>query len=338
MKIVECSGSPRRIGRAAGEALREEIRHNLEIAPAPGPNWERRLRVFVDVMKQRLPRVLEELQATAEGANLPAEEIYRLNFPAYANELDLDEGCTNLAFADGPDGPLWGKNNDGGHADASKRLRPCARIVKPDRGVPLVMFTFAGMLITDGMNAEGLAVGHSSVGSVFQQSDRHPPIRPWMYDAMMQARTVADYVARMTAAPLRGKGYSILCVDRAGAMCSIEAACPLVQVRRPASERGMNCVNCYQLPALRDADRRSPEGKANALARRRFLEEAVAAAPTLDLDAMKRLLRHHGEPSICRHGESSSYTEYSMIGLPQAGRVLFADGYPCEREYQELTI
>ena len=333
MKILECTGSAREIGHATGESLRDEIRHNVEAIPPPGPNWYGRLGVFVNVMRQYLPHVLEELQATAEGASVPVEHIYRLNFPTYGNELDLGDGCTNIAFADGPDGAIWGKNNDG-----SKRLCTCARIVKPDNGIPLVMFTFAGMLITDGMNAEGVTVGHSSVGSVFQQSDQHAPIRPWMYNAMLHARTVAEYVERMTAIPLRGKGYSILCVDRAGMMCSIEAPCPLVQVRRREGARGMNCVNCYQLPALRDADRRSAEGKANALARRRFLKQALEADVTLDLAYMKRLLRHHGDPSICRHGESSIYTEYSMIGIPRAGRVLYLDGCPCEGNYKEIMV
>jgi hypothetical protein len=54
---------------------------------------------------------------------------------------------------------------------------------------------------------------------------------------------------------------------------------------------------------------------------------------------MKKMLRYHGNPSICRHGdEDGSYTEYSMIGLPQSGRVLFLDGNPCENEFAEVTI
>lgn len=339
MKVVECAGTPKQIGRATGEALREEIRHNVDILSPPAKDWPGRLPLFLDVMRSALPDVLEELEAIAEGANLPAEDIYLLNFPQYADELRVREGCTNIAFRSGPNGPVWGKNNDGQHGDYSKRLWPCARIVRPAHGIPLVVFPFAGMLISDGMNGEGVATGHSSVGSRFQQSDTHVPIRPWMYKALLEAKTTADYVAKMISVPLRGKGYSIVCVDRHGAMRSLEAPCPIVQVRASHQPGGMNCVNCYQLPPLQEADRRPERGKANALARQAFLEKAIDEAETLDLDYMVSLLRHHGDPSICRHGNGDgSHTEYSTIGLPAEGRVLYVDGYACESDYLELSI
>jgi len=64
-----------------------------------------------------------------------------------------------------------------------------ARVVAPANGIPQMTFTFCGMIATtDGMNAEGVAVGHSSVGSVFQQSDRHVPIRLQAYDAIRSTR------------------------------------------------------------------------------------------------------------------------------------------------------
>ena len=47
---------------------------------------------------------------------------------------------------------------------------------------------------TDGMNAEGVAVGHSSVGSIFQQSDHHVPIRLWAYECMLKSRSTEEFV------------------------------------------------------------------------------------------------------------------------------------------------
>jgi len=197
------------------------------------------------------------------------------------------------------------------------------------------------MLATlDGMNAEGLAVGHSSVGSIFQQSDHHVPIGLWAYEGMMHSRDTAHFVRHMISLPTRGKGYSILCVDRKGTTCSIEAPCPLIQVRRPEGQhRHMHCVNCYQLPSLADAERRDEAGKRNALARWRFLDRKLSEGMDFSLEDMKKLLRHHGDPSICQHGGSAELvTEYSMIGLPQSGRVLFLDGHPCKNEFTEVTI
>lgn len=341
MQLVEASGTPRQIGHATGEALREEIRRHIELYP-PLQNreeWERRLPTFLDALRRHVPAVLEEMEATAEGAALDRDLILALNLPMYANELVATEGCTNIAFAFGPDGPLWGKNNDG-YAPGKQRPH-CARLIRRNDGIPHVNFTFCGLVATlDGVNAEGLSVGHSSVGSVFQQSDHHVPIRLWGYEGMMRCRTTAEFVRHMAALPTRDKGYSILCADREGVLCSLEAPVPLLQVRRPAPGLPhMNCVNYYQLPALAEADRRPPEGKANAKRRREFLDRWLATADDLSVEGMKGLLRHHGEVSICRHGgDDGSHTEYAMISAPASGRVLYLSGYPCEEEFSELTL
>lgn len=339
MKVIECSGDPRQIGRQTGEALRDEIREHLALYPPPsGPEWERRLPAFVETTAAHLPEALEEMQGLAEGAHVPVEAIYGLNFDLYPDDLAVGAGCTNVVFLAGPDGPLWGKNNDG---QAPGKQRPvCARIVRPRTGLPLVTFPFAGYVaIADGMNAEGLAIGHSSVGSVFQQSDRHVQILPWSCHALQHSRTTAEFVRRMASVPLRGKGYSYVVVDREGRACSIEAPCPLVQVRQPASPRGIFCVNCYQFPALAEADRRTPAGKAHALARHRFLDTVLAADGPRDVACLQALLQHHGSPGLCRHGEDDGlHTEYAMLGIPRQNRVLFCPGYPCRTPYRQITL
>ena len=101
----------------------------------------------------------------------------------------------------------------------------------------------------------------------------------------------------------------------------------------------MNCVNYYQLPTLADADRRTESGKCNAKARQGFLKQSLSELFDYSLVDMKRILRHHGQPSVCRHGGADdSHTEYSMIGLTQSRRVLFVDGTPCQDTYQEIQL
>ncbi len=130
--------------------------------------------------------------------------------------------------------------------------------MRPTEGIPQVTFTFVGLLATtDGMNAEGVAVGHSSVGSQFQQSDRYVSIRLWAYELLSRARTTSEFVRGMTEIPLRGKGYAATCVDAEGTTVGIDAACPWLQIREPADgASGLHAVNCYQHPALLHADRR----------------------------------------------------------------------------------
>jgi len=338
MKIIECSGTPLEIGKAVGESLREEIRYNLEklIKETDRKAFSDRLPIFYKVLQTCLPDILDEIRGMAYGANLPVDDIMMLNVEKYPDEIN-QEFCTNIVFMDGPDGPIWGKNNDG---NGPPHTIPCIKKVRPKKGIPLVVFTFCGMVsTTDGMNAEGLAVGHSSVGSVFQQSDYHQNIRLWAYNALMKSRNTGEFIRNMTAVPLRGKGYSHVCVDRNGFACSLEAACPLVQVRMPKSKNGINCVNHYQLSTLKDADKRSPEQKLHSLSRQYYLDEIFKEKNVFDLKLMKELLRHHGNPSICGHYQKDLLdTEYSMIGLPAQGRILYVHGKPCESEFLSINI
>lgn len=341
MKVIEVSGTAREIGRATGEALRDDIRAFREIFPAnlDSEAWRRRLPRFLDAARRHIPLVLEELEATAEGADFPLDDILQMNFPMYASDLLPGQGCTNIVYGRGPDGPIWGKNNDGG--PPRDQMPICARVVRRNDAIPLVTFTFCGMIATiDAMNAEGVAVGHSSVGSRFQQSDDFVPIRPWSYEVMMKSRTTEDFVRNLSSLPTRGKGYSITCVDAHGSTCSIDAACPLTQVNRPRTAGApCHCVNCYQHPHLAEADRRNEAGKQNALARWRLLDQKTAEKAECTLDEMMTLLRYHGNPSICRHGgKDQSHSHYSMIGLPQSRRVLYAHGYPCQTEFSEIAL
>lgn len=343
MKLVEAAGDARTVGRITGEELSEEIRRLIEMIEPDKrhADWERRWPTIRKALAAHVPLVLEEMEGTAEGADLPLETIFKINWPGYNTDLDLPGGCTNIAFSEGPDGPIWGKNNDGGAP--GEQLPPVARLIRRNDAIPQLNFTFCGMVATiDGMNAEGLAVGHSSVGSVFAQSDRHVPIRLWAYEGLMRCRTAEEFVRHMCSVPTRGKGYSSLAVDAHGVMCSLESPCPLTQVRWPdPGETYMNCSNYYQLAPLAEADRRQPEGKENAIARAEMLDGRFGGgAGGRDLAAMKSVLRYHGDPSICRHGgEDQSWTEYSMIGLCAERKALFLHGRPCEVEdYRHVQL
>ncbi|MGC9319794.1 MAG: C45 family autoproteolytic acyltransferase/hydrolase, partial [Armatimonadota bacterium] len=234
MKLVEATGDARTVGRITGEALSEEIRQLIEMLEPDRrhADWERRWPTIRRTLAAHVPLVLEEMEGTAEGAGLPPETVLKINWPTYNTDLDLPAGCTNIAFSEGPDGPIWGKNNDGGAP--GEQLPPVARLIRRNDAIPQVNFTFCGMVATiDGFNAEGLAVGHSSVGSVFGQSDHHVPIRLWAYEGLMRCRSTEEFVRHMCSVPTRGKGYSSLAVDAGGVMCSLESPCPLTQVRWP---------------------------------------------------------------------------------------------------------
>ncbi len=349
MKVFECRGSHRSIGRAIGESLREEIRAHIDgfLPPPENEAADGKIERFRESLIRFLPQVMEQFEGMAEGADLPERRILELNLPVGIVEPDMEQGCSNVVFAAGPDGPLWGKNNEGGSPpntgpviDGQGRRPVSVMKIYPDDGIPAICLTFCGWLSGgDMMNAEGVAVGHSSVGTKFHQSLYHAPLLQWLYWGMFHYRSADELARHVTSAPLRGKGFSQVTVDKKGGMFSGELACPLAQIRKPTDgDVGMNCVNHYQLPFLKNMDRREEKGLAYSQGRQRYLEAAVADGDR-SIEHMKKILRHHGDISICRHGgKDLSYTEYSMIAVTSEAKFLYTDGYPCEEEYIAVTF
>ncbi len=338
MKIIECRGSRKQIGESAGEALREEIQLHIEKFLDKNLFMDaENIKCFTASTERHLPHLMDEMKGLAGGANVSEDYIFALNLPGgqAVKDENLQE-CSNIVFSEGPDGPLWGKNNDGALPE-----RPvCALKIYPDKGIPLINLTFCGFLATgDMLNAEGVASGHSSVGSKFSQNPRNVSARLWMYDGMFKSRTTEDYARHLTDAPLFGKGFSQVTIDKHGRMCSAEIACPIVQLRWPPErEKAVNCVNCYQLPLLENLTNRKKDPLANALGRKRFFEKSALEGDR-SLDHMKTILRHHGAYSICRHGSKDlSNTTYSMIGIPAEGKVFFRTGFACGGGYDEISI
>jgi hypothetical protein len=134
MKVVECKGSPRDIGHATGEALRDEIRLHLERFPgASQAEFDKRGNAKLAALRACVPHLLDEMNAMADAAGVQRADLYRANLQLWDHRLDADEaaaeGCTDVVFSRSQDGPIWGKNNDGERPGTG---RPVAmRIVHP---------------------------------------------------------------------------------------------------------------------------------------------------------------------------------------------------------------
>jgi len=340
LRIIECRGSGRQIGRIVGEEGKQSIRRNIDLCTQPDPDdLRRRLPGFLRTLEAYSPDALEEMRGMAEAANVPLEQIYVLNFPLFPGALDDSEGCTNVVFRNTSRGPLWGKNNDG--LEPTTRRDDYLKYMLRSMGIPAIIYTYYGYVATcNGMNAEGVVVGSSSVGSVFQQSDSYPEMRLWAYKCLLEAPSARQFLRAFSSRPVRGKGATLVLADRGGTCWSIDLACPLVQLNLPVDPKGTFCVNRYGLPYLKDADRRSPEGKEDALSRACHLSKFFEAQASFDIEDMKRLLSHHGEQDICRHWDRGGImnTEASLIGIPKENTLLYCADHPCQGEYMEFQF
>ncbi len=345
VQTIDCRGTAREMGRQYGEQTRDSIRRNLAVFVDPLWNPDEGARFAAAarcVLRDRTPNIFDELVGLAEGADAPMEKIIALNqVDTFGPEWT--EECTPTALAGGADGPIMGKNNDGSRptpfagpgAERDYVVRRCF----PASGIPLLQVTYAGWLSgLDALNAEGLANGHASVGSIFDKSGPRLDIRLQAYHLMTRCRSTSAFIAGMMGASLTGKGFNIAIVDAGGDTVILESAVPLIQCRNRKAPF-VYATNHYITPALKDADRRKPAAKPVTVNRLAWLQWTASTRPPTCLPEMKALLSCHEPWAPCRHGGPHlSHTEWSLIALPARREILLAPGAPCSVPYQSFNF
>ena len=333
MTTIECSGTPREMGRQYGEGARADIQYEVEnigrfyVAP------ERVDGFFAEanrILPIYLPEIYEELCGIAEGANVDFKILMAMNFvDTFDNKT---ERCTPLLLNDSADGVIVAKNNDAG---ATEKCRFVTLIRRPDNGIPVVTVTYAGWLSgLDSMNAEGVANTHGSVGSKFDKSGDRVDIRLAMMQVMKECRTSGEVLEKLGRYPLTGKGFSIAVGDKYKNTFFIDAAVPKL-VKRGENVQYAYSTNLYCAPEVEFADMRDPAYRPFCAARSEYLAQQPVPRSVNDV---KTILSDHSSPyAPCRHaGEARSLTKWSMINLPEKGEVWVADGHPCENEYKRV--
>lgn len=348
IKLVECRGAPREMGRQYGEQASEAIRKNIEVLTAGSGNRAEIKKVGYNIrrfLQGRMPDVLAECEGIAESTRVDLNLLLIMN---QAGTMGAEWAqCTPLAVARTDKGPVVAKNNDGntaprGNLFAARRTNEYVYAVRrcaPARGIPFIHVTYAGWLCgMDALNAEGLGNTHASVGSIYDKSGPRVDIRLWTYRLMQQCRTAREFASGLMEGSLTGKGFSVACADRAGHTALIEAAVPTVAVRA-MDEAFVYSTNHFNSPALRQSDQRSPAAKAISVWRYGYLRWVALCNAPKRLADVKRILASHEPWAPCRHGGAhQAETEWSMIGLPGQGKIMVSNGAPCRAMYQEFTI
>lgn len=334
MKVIECSGSPRTMGRQYGEGAREEILFEIEhlgrtfLRDSLISWYDRAERMLAEY----LPDLREELHGIAEGAGVDHRLLLAMNFVDTFD--DRTERCTPLLLHDSPDGMIVAKNNDAG---VNEKCKFVTLIRRPDHGIPTVTITYAGWLSgLDSMNAEGLANTHGSVGSKFERGGDRVDIRLAVMHAMQTSRTSAEFLETLRKFPLTGKGFSIAVGDRTGYSFFLDAAVPKL-VKRSENIPFAYSTNLYYAPEVEFADMRAPDYRPFCVERSRYIEKQEVPH---DLAGIKRLLADHSCCyAPCRHGgDAHSITKWSLIALPEKGECYLADGLPCTAPYEKIRF
>lgn len=340
VKVVEARGMAYEIGLAFGQELAEEIHQHLALmAPVFSPedaDWKKRRSRLLQTWSAQAPQALAELRGMADGASAPFDELLWLHTECADGQKPGEERSSNLVLSAGPDGPLWAKRSD---RPAEAPARPlCVKVVHRTGQHPVVVLTLAGLLATgDGMNAAGLCIGKSTVGGPFEQSDDHLPIHIWAYEGLFACSETDAFIRHMTQRPLRGQGHALVCVDRAGAAASLEAPCPLMQIRRAQHPAGhLHCANLYQLPALTQVNPARSQGQDLAREQSRWMDEQLSTDQNLDGQSVRLLLKR--DPEVAASEGDLWIAEYSVIASPARREVRFFHGESGEPMGEPLKL
>lgn len=191
--LVVVRGTPYEMGRQLGEAMRAEME---QFIPAAMKGITRELNVSLDDLHEVWgrsaayadDRVEQELAGLADGSGLPLSLLQAV----HAVPLLMPYSCSSIA--------AWGEATEDGHLYQTRNLDwslevkahefPVVVVYVPDRGIPHVVPTFAGMIgAHTGMNAKGIALAEMGDASKKEMPYQvHSPhftvfFRTMLYDA-----------------------------------------------------------------------------------------------------------------------------------------------------------
>ncbi len=340
---ITVSGSPREMGRQIGEAARDEVRGFCEVAlervNQTLPISRERAMEFatgsIPFVEAYRPDLLDELQGTAEAANVTLEDLMLLQV---RNQLhvDADAGCTSLsiaadASADGHAIVAQNWDNDPVLDEFTVMLtrRPIDRPA-------FLTATQAGLISYLGFSETGIGACVNTLPAPAR--DLGVP-HYFTLREVYEATSLDDAIHAIRRAHRAIPANIMLATPQGPA--DLEVTLDDVNVLR-AEERGYithtnHCVhpdllcNNDQFPELIESHPRI--GRLEAL-----LGECSAS---FTLDHVQRALSDHDNypRSICRHtNDHPKYgfwtTVFSLVIQPTAKRMYVTRGTPCDHPFE----
>ncbi len=276
--VVHLYGSPREMGEQYGRllapALRSLIRYADSLLPAPA---KARFVAYARSQEAHMPLAIrEQIQATAEAADVPYPDLLALNIVPKMR-------CSTLA--------VWSEASAGGRLIMGRNaeyfglgLEDRGSIIvvyHPTEGIPLVAVTFLGMAgAFTGINAEGVAFGNMLVFNAAgpAQQDGGLPVQIAMRLAAGRSRS-ADEMAEA----LRGMRHvipmNVMVADARGALL-LELGLATTRTRR-GTQGVLAASNYFVAHPMRSYDVRCERRQALLAAAKhagRMTAEDMAAA------------------------------------------------------------
>jgi isopenicillin-N N-acyltransferase like protein len=361
---VQTRGTHRELGRAVGEAAREQVVASVEFFRADFAAMtkgrltfaeaERQAPAYAEAARRWLPQYVEELEGLAEGSGVPFSQLLVLNCgeeftsdeplcgppaPDAARTPHSGDHCTAVAVV--KDGRhVVGHNMDWYVIDAVNNV--LFDLTGPD-GTRVMGLAGAPYLLMLGMNSHG--IGNVS-NSVHSNDNRVGVPNTFVRRSTLEARTLEEARDRGLLAA-RARGTNQFFADAGGRLWDLETSATACDLADHTAAGFMAHSNHYASAAMQPY-----EGYLGGESEVRLgtAERLLAAGLDSDedpVDLVARILRTH-DPSpddcICGHPDPSAppadqgMTVGSLICDLDELVMYACAGPPCENEYQVFRM
>lgn len=343
--LIETGGTPYEIGHDIGRAVGEQIRAaaastRADIARATDPSVMETVSAYLAATEQAVPDLVAELRGTADGAGVTLTELFVMNAAAELHQATgyFAESCTvvGITQAGTKDGSVLLAHNE----DATAGWADYAYIVhaEPENGPAFVAFTYAGLLLHQGVNAAGIG----SVGNALYAKDARPGIPKLLAYRRILGETTIEGAIRAATSEQRAFGNNHLIANAEGDIYDVEVTGSRWALHH-AGNRFLAHANHLVAPELAHLD--ADEDLLNSRLRQHRVERLVEARwGEIDLRGLAEIMADHANypRSVCKHHAPESELDYGTIGsvvIDVTNRVLRAcAGNPCRGEWRDVRL
>lgn len=343
--LIETGGAPYEIGRDIGAAAREQIHAAAEstradLARATDPRVMETIAAYMRATEDAAPHLVAELAGMAEGSGVSLIELFVMNAAAELHQQTgfFEESCTvaGITPAGTKDGHVLIAHNE----DATAGWGDYAYVVKakPSAGPAFVAFTYAGLLLHQGVNEAGIG----SVGNALYAKDARPGVPKLLaYRDILNQTRIEDAI-RVATASTRAFGNNHLIANDEGDIYDIEVTGG-AWAMHDARNRFLVHGNHLVAPELKHLDEH--EDLLNSRLRMARVERLIERDwGQVDVDRLTSIMSDHSNypGSVCKHHTPESDLTYGTIGsvvIDVTDRTLRAcAGNPCRGEWRTVTL
>jgi isopenicillin-N N-acyltransferase-like protein len=351
--IIDLKGKPHEMGKTHGRALAEEIRTNLQLyfmmfrgltGLEPEQCLKHTGRIF-DAMQKDAPRLLEEMEGIAHGADVPLQEILFLNARSELMSMGRSPAnppgeCTAIGLTG--ERTLSGTPLLAQNWDWHERVRQTTAVfrIQPAREPKAIFLAEAGQVGKIGVNENGVGV---LLNILIIEGMRYGLPIHVLLRRVLETGDTAEAVALVENADRAGASHFLI-GDKSGDIRGLELMPQRLKKMVP-TEGALIHTNHYCDADLvpKDVGR---QFMPDSFARLERAQALISKHQRWDDQRLAEIFTNHEDApgSICRHAgaEDEDYfrvdTIASCIVDLAASKMKLSYGQPCGAPYREVAL